>query len=144
MNLQNDKPLTSPSQRKAGIVSIHRLAGVDAVCLYALDNLGSAVEHFELLELGEFLNSYITNARTSSANCGGEAADDLAIHVDAPIEWHLGNFARYVKDHRVPPDELQMMIDVAIGARAVICSKVVAGETANIERPNAGNERTAD
>jgi len=29
------------------------------------------------------------------------------------------------------------MIDVAIGARVVICSKVGAGETANIERPNA-------
>ena len=123
MTLQNDKQLTSPSQRKAGIVSIHRLAGVDAVCLYALDNLGGAVEHLELLELGEFLNRYITNARTSSAECGGESANDLDIHVDAPVEWHLGNFARYVKDHRVTPDELQMMIDVAIGARAVICSK---------------------
>lgn len=137
MTLQNDKPLTSPRQRKAGIVSIHRLAGVDAVCLYALDNMGSAVEHFELLELGELLNRYITNARTSSAECGGEAANDLAIHhVDAPVEWLLGNFARYVKDHRVTPDELQMMIDVAIGARTVICSKVCAGETAIIERPN--------
>jgi hypothetical protein len=135
-NLQDDKPLAGASQRKAGIISIHRLAGVDAVCLYALCDLDPAIEHSDVLELSEFLNRYITNALAAGSECCGDATNDLAIHVDAPIEWHLGNFARYVKDHRVTPGELQMMIDVAIGARVVICSKVGAGETANIERPN--------
>lgn len=142
-NLQNDKPLAGARQRKAGIISIHRLAGVDAVCLYALCDLDPAIEHSDVLELGEFLNRYITNARAAGSECCGDATNDLAIHVDAPIEWHMGNFARYVKDHRVTPGELQMMIDVAIGARAVICSKVGAGETANIERPNVERNRDA-
>lgn len=125
MELQDNKTLASANQRKAGIVSIHRLAGVDAVCLYALDNLGLSIEHSEVLELGKFLNCYISDARPMSTECCSDTANDLAIHIDAPIEWHLGNFARYVKDHRVTPDELRMMISVAIGARAVI-----------VERPN--------
>ncbi len=135
MNLQNDKPLTSPSQRKAGIVSINRFAGIDAVCLYALGDCDRVIEHSEVLKLGEFLNGYIANARASGAESCSELSDGFLIHDDAPIGWVLGNFSRYLQEHKIGSEELTMMIDVAIGARAVLASKVGVGETA-LERPN--------
>ena len=119
MNSQQNQPLTVPCQRKSGIVSINGFPGVDAICLYALNNLDPAIEHREMLELGNFMNHYVSEARTLRAERGCDPSDNFAVHDDAPIEWLLGNFAWFVRDHKINSSELKMMIDVAIGVRAI-------------------------
>lgn len=119
MDSQQFQAFACGSKGKTGIISIDRFSGVDAVCLYALSDFDPAIEHGDVLELGSFLNRYLAAARRASAECCSNAADGLGVHSEAPIDWHLANFARYVKEHDIPQDELRMMIEVAIGARAI-------------------------
>ena len=118
MTLQQLQSLPRPCQRKAGIIPVNRFAGVDAVFLYALSDLDATIEHGDVIELGDFLNRHLTASKGTGAEGGCNAADGFIIH-DAPIDYHLSNFARYVREHSISADELKMMLRVAIGARII-------------------------
>lgn len=120
ITLNNHKMLTGSRQRKAGIISINRFSGIDAVCLYALCDLGVAIEHSDVLELGDFLNGYMTNARSAGAECCSDLSDSFLVHDETPIEWYLGNISRYVQENEISAAELTMMIDVAIRCTCAI------------------------
>jgi len=114
------QPLTSTCKRIAGIVPVNGLFGIDAICLYALNSLGPTIEPGDMHELGDFLNRYIAEASASGGERGGDLGDDLTVHVDAPIDWYLGNFTRYVKEHNIGQEELELMINISIEVRSIM------------------------
>lgn len=120
---QHVDPLAGSRQRKAGIVPIHRFAGADAVCLYALGNNDPAIEHGDVLKLGHLLNHHLATASGASSDSVSDLADDSGCHVSPPVARLLRLFRDYILASNTTPQEMEMMISVAIGARVILGDK---------------------
>jgi hypothetical protein len=118
---EQSQPLADHWQGEAaGLFGVNGFAGFEAVFLYAIHGERSPVDSGMMLELGDFLNRHSAAAGSASDESSGDFVCGAGLHGDAPIEWQLNNFARYIKDHQIQRDELKFMMDVAIGALAIV------------------------
>lgn len=112
------EPLASGRKMKATIFAIHGFAGCEGVLFYPLLPGTPALEEREMLKLGAFLNRYLSATGRGGDESSGEPPFGPFPHEKSFISCELNAFKQYVQEHDVSGPELQMMVRVAIGARA--------------------------